>query len=39
MNTRKIVEKVDWDCEVKTLFRDENLGCGLNVSGAINWLF
>jgi hypothetical protein len=25
---RRIATQVDWDCEVKTLFRDENLGCG-----------
>jgi hypothetical protein len=38
--TREIVIKgVDWDCEVKTLFRDENLGCGLAVSEAITWFF
>ena len=23
--------KVDWDCELKTLFRDENLGCKMAV--------
>ena len=22
-----ILEKIDWDCEVKTLFREENSGC------------
>lgn len=38
--TRKLViEGVDWDCEVKTLFRDENLGCGIAVSEAITWFF
>lgn len=36
---RKIVDRVDWDCELKTLFRDENLGCGKSVSGAIDWMF
>jgi hypothetical protein len=36
---RAIVSKVDWECEVKTLFRDENLGCGRAVSGAIDWFF
>ncbi len=36
---REIVSNVDWDCEVKTLFRDENLGCGRAISGAINWFF
>ncbi|MBW5396974.1 glyocosyltransferase [Brachyspira pilosicoli] len=39
ISTREIIKEVDWDCEVKTLFRDENLGCGLAVSGAINWFF
>lgn len=38
--TRKIVlEAIDWDCEVKTLFRNENLGCGKAVSAAISWFF
>jgi len=36
---RAIVRQVDWDCEVKTLFRDENLGCGRAVSSAITWFF
>ncbi|MFT6841334.1 MAG: hypothetical protein ACJASR_000092 [Psychroserpens sp.] len=34
-----VVSNIDWDCEVKTLFREQNLGCGLAVSGAIDWLF
>lgn len=37
--TRRIVEKVDWDCEVKTLFRTENAGCARAVSAAITWFF
>jgi len=37
--TRDIVKKIDWDCEVKTLFRDKNVGCGIGVSSAITWLF
>jgi hypothetical protein len=36
---RTIAEKVDWDCEVKTLFREDNLGCGKAVSEAITWFF
>jgi len=36
---RKIATAVDWDCEVKTLFRNENLGCGKAVSQAITWYF
>jgi hypothetical protein len=37
--TRAIIDKVDWNCKVYKLFRDENLGCGKAVSGAINWFF
>lgn len=35
----EIVSKVDWQCEVKTLFRKENLGCKLAVSEGISWFF
>ncbi len=34
---RKTVENIDWPCEVRTLYRDENLGCGKAVSSAIEW--
>lgn len=34
-----LLSQIDWDCEVQTLFRDENLGCGLAVSGSITWFF
>ncbi len=37
--TRSVVNDVDWDCEVKTLFREKNLGCGKGVSSAITWFF
>ena len=36
---RDIVQQIDWDCELKTLFREENLGCGRAVSSAISWFF
>jgi FkbM family methyltransferase len=36
---RRIVEKIDWPCSVKRLYRKENLGCKKAVSGAINWFF
>lgn len=39
VNTRKISELVDWNCELKTLYRDENLGCGMGPVSAINWFF
>ena len=37
--TRKITEKIDWECEIFTLFRDTNLGCKNAVSAAIDWFF
>lgn len=36
---REVVNLVDWDCEVFTLFREKNLGCKNAVSGAISWFF
>lgn len=36
---RSVVDRVDWQCEVKTLFREENLGCKVAVSSAISWFF
>lgn len=37
--TRKIIAEVDWQCEVRTLFREENMGCKRAVSSAITWFF
>jgi hypothetical protein len=37
--TRSIINNIDWDCEIKTLYRDVNLGCGKAVSEAITWFF
>ncbi|MBI9061909.1 MAG: hypothetical protein JEZ14_07955 [Marinilabiliaceae bacterium] len=38
--TREIViDNIDWPCEVKTLIRTQNLGCGKAVSEAITWFF
>ena len=36
---RRIAEEVDWPCAVRTLFRDDNLGCKRGVSSAIDWFF
>lgn len=38
-SVRKIATAVDWPCEVKTLFREKNLGCKIAVSEAITWFF
>ena len=34
-----ILTGIDWECEVSTLFRTNNLGCGKAVSSAIDWFF
>lgn len=42
ININKIVEifkDIDWQCDVKILQRDKNLGCGLAISSAIDWFF
>lgn len=36
---RRIVERVDWDCEVLTNFSPTNLGCKLRVSSGLSWVF
>ena len=36
---REIVSNINWNCTVETLFRENNLGCGKAVSGAITWFF
>ena len=38
-SVREIIKKIDWPCEVKTLFREKNLGCKRAVSTAISWFF
>ncbi len=37
--TREILNRIDWDCEVKTLFREKNLGCRNNMAQTISWFF
>jgi len=37
--TLKIVENIDWPCEVKRLYRTANLGCKDAISSAIDWFF
>jgi hypothetical protein len=39
MEARKIIEQVDWNCDVKTLYRQENLGCKRAIRSAIDWFF
>ncbi len=38
--TRRVVkEAISWECEVHTLFRDDNQGVKTGVVGAIDWFF
>jgi len=36
---RRIIELVDWDCEVITNFSDVNLGCKGREASGIDWIF
>jgi len=36
---RLIADEVDWDCDVKTLFSETNLNCGVGPSSAFTWFF
>jgi hypothetical protein len=36
---RSIIKLVDWECELKLLFRKENLGCKSAIISAIDWFF
>lgn len=35
----RILERVDWDCQVERLIRAENLGCRRSMAGAVDWFF
>ena len=34
-----ILANITWECEVKTLFREKNLGCKYALHGAVQWFF
>ena len=36
---KMVLSGVDWECELKTLFQDENLGCGKAPAEGITWFF
>ena len=36
-NIKELVSKIDWCSDIKTLFRDSNLGCKYAISSAISW--
>lgn len=34
-----VLGMIDWKCEIKTLFRTQNVGCSAGVKTAIDWMF
>jgi hypothetical protein len=36
---RRILDRIDWDCQVLTEFSDHNLGCKRRVSSGLDWAF
>ena len=36
---RNLVSRIDWECEVKTRFRQENFGCRRGMIDAVSWFF
>ena len=39
LQTRKIIDQVDWKCKVETQFFDKNLGCQKILSSSRDWFF
>lgn len=39
VEVRKIIDRVDWNCEVLTNYSDKNLGCKARVSSGLDWVF
>jgi hypothetical protein len=37
--TRAIIERVDWQCDVRTNYASVNLGCKRRVSSGLDWVF
>lgn len=36
---RSLIKNVDWDCELRTLFAENNQGCRKGVNRAIDWFY
>jgi hypothetical protein len=36
---RALFDAIDWDCDLRKLYREENLGCKRAVQSAITWFF
>lgn len=39
MECRKIVEHIDWQCEIYTWYQEKNIGCDPSMFNSINWMF
>lgn len=39
MEARSMVNQIDWNCEVKTLFMSKNIGPKYAIGRALNWMF
>ena len=39
IKSQSILNAIDWECEVKTIFLEDNLGPRVAVSSAIDWFF
>ncbi|PIY69226.1 hemolytic protein HlpA-like protein [Candidatus Roizmanbacteria bacterium CG_4_10_14_0_8_um_filter_39_9] len=37
--TRKIIDRIDWKCEVYKKYSETNLGCKISVSSGLDWVF
>ncbi|MBK6274566.1 MAG: glycosyltransferase [Saprospirales bacterium] len=37
--TRAVFNAIDWQCTLKTYYREQNEGCGVGVSNGIDWFF
>ncbi len=37
--TRKIIDTVDWKCDVRKYYSEKNLGCRTMLSSGLNWAF
>lgn len=38
-NTRAIIDRVDWDCEVLKNYSEYNMGCDPRIVSGLNWVF
>ena len=37
--TRAVVERIDWDCDVQRNYADANLGCKRRIASGLDWVF